>query len=316
MIKFVDVPASSEAEQIEQLLQLTLEKQRKSYKAGTVARRDVHGKSLGTVDVAFHVHGNIPESVKVGLFAKPESYDGVLRFSNGAFGADAFDFLPNIRGSALKLFGVPGQKALLGEENSTEHDFLMANDRGFFMQSLDQYLLLSQSKMRELVLNHPGVPLRILRAMKIVKNPLFTDYFSQVPYQYGDYACHYFMVADEHAPFYSLPNAFDRHYLRHGVANVLSKRSTKFQFGVQFQRAGESIADSTKVWGGKFVTLATVEVTRRSKPLLESDGEGLSFNPFRVLPEHQPLGWVGRTRRAVYAADFAWRKQMNEANGN
>ncbi|MBX9696223.1 MAG: hypothetical protein K2Z81_27790, partial [Cyanobacteria bacterium] len=246
--------------------------------------------------------------------AKPASYEGVMRFSNGAFGATGRDILPNIHGAALKLYGVDGQKMLPGEESSTEHDFLMADDQGFFMESLEQYILLSQGRMKELALQHPAVIARIIGAMKIRKNPLFTDYFSQVPYQYGDYACKYTLVPQQRAGFFSFPNVFDRDYHRHGVESVLRERETKFSFGVQFQREGESIANSTRKWGGRFIPVGEVTVLRRAEPLPESEGEGLSFNPFRCLDEHKPLGWVGRTRSAVYAADFLWRKQMNEAN--
>ena len=47
----------------------------------------------------------------------------------------------------------------------------------------------------------------------------------------------------------------------------------------------------------------------------ESDGEALSFNPWRTVLELQPLSWAGRVRRAVYAADFKWRTEENRKAG-
>lgn len=49
MIPFVDVPSPGEQEAIQAIVEATLEKQRKNYKPGDTARRDVHTKSHGTV---------------------------------------------------------------------------------------------------------------------------------------------------------------------------------------------------------------------------------------------------------------------------
>jgi hypothetical protein len=264
------------------------------------------------VKAKFRVLGNLPESVKLGLFAKEAVYDADLRFSNGALGAAGFDILPNIRGLGIKVYGVPGEKMLPGSQNSTEHDFLMANDHTFFVPKIEQMVLLTQGRMKELLGSHPQVVLNILGAMaKLVKNPLEIDYFSQVPYRYGDFACKYALIPERHSSFFSLPNGFDRDFLRHAVEKTLQRREAKFTFGVQFQREGESIADSSRRWRGRIIPLAEITVLRSDRPLLESDGEALSFNPWRSLEVHQPLSWVGRARRAVYLADFEWRSKMN-----
>lgn len=312
MIPFKDVPSAGEAAAIDSMVQAVLDKQRKERVAGTVARRDVHAKSLGLVRGKFRVRDSLPESLRVGLFAQPAEYDAVLRFSNGAFGPAGFDILPNIRGMALKLFNVPGAKLLPGEENSTEHDFLMANDRSFFCAEIEQMLLLTQGKMGALLRRSPGIAWNMMGAMlKLVKNPLTIDYFSQVPYRFGAHACKFALLPGQKSPFLSLPNALDRDYLRHAVESTLRGGEVKLCFAAQFQREGESIADSSRVWHGSFVPLAELTLSSIDSPILESDGEALSFNPWRALAEHEPLSWVGRARRAVYFADFAWRTQEN-----
>lgn len=314
MIPFVDVPLPGEQDAIQAIVEATLEKQRKTHKPGDTARRDVHTKSHGTVVGKFRVFDNIPASCKIGLFAQAATYDAQLRFSNGAGGTTGSDAIPNIRGAALKLSGVSGRKALVGEETSTEHDFLLANDSGFFVKDIEDMLLLAQGKMKELARRRPSVLWNLLCAtMKLVKNPLHTAYYSQVPYQYGDAACHWALLPVARDSFFSLPNFFDRDFLRHAVERTLRKREAKFIFAVQFQRQGDSIADSTKVWKGKFVPLAELVISQTRKPVLESDGEALSFNPFRALEVHKPLGWPGRTRAAVYVADFLWRTETNRA---
>ena len=314
MIPFVDVPLPGEQEAIQAIVEATLEKQRKTHKPGDTARRDVHTKSHGTVAGKFRVYDKLPASCKVGLFAEPATYDAQLRFSNGAGGTTGADALPNIRGAAIKLSGVSGKKALVGEEDSTEHDFLLANDRGFFVKDIEDMLLLAQGKMKVLARRRPSVLWNLLGAtMKLVKNPLHTAYFSQVPYQFGEAACHWALLPVQQDSFFSLPNFFDRDFLRHAVERTLRKGDSKFIFAVQFQREGESISDSTRVWKGRFIPLAELTISQTAKPVLESDGEALSFNPFRALVAHKPLGWPGRTREAVYVADFNWRTETNRA---
>ena len=269
---------------------------------------------------SFRVLDDLPPECRVGLFSEPATYDAQIRFSNGAFGASGADVLPNIRGIALKLSGVPGQKLLPGEENSQEHDFLMANHRSFFVSRIEHMLMLSQGKMGELAKSSPRVVWQMLRSMfKFVGNPLKTSYFSQVPYRLGDNACKYAVVPVRAGSSIRVTNVFDKDYMRHSVERSLHDAEARFMFCIQLQQAGDSIADSTKVWKGELIPVAEVTVLQIDSPVLESDGEALSFNPWRVLPQHQPLGWPGRVRRAVYAADFAWRAEQNaddDANKN
>ncbi len=71
------------------------------------------------------------------------------------------------------------------------------------------------------------------------------------------------------------------------------------------------IEDPSIKWTGPQFAVAELTILHRSEPIRESDGEELSWNPWRVLPDHEPLGWVGRTRKAVYGADFKWRTEEN-----
>ena len=42
-------------------------------------------------------------------------------------------------------------------------------------------------------------------------------------------------------------------------------------------------------------------------------GDNLSFDPWRTLPEHRPLGGIGRARRQVYEALSIFRHERNQA---
>lgn len=331
MSYFTDLPLPNEAEAIETLKELVLASQAKKWKRGE-ARRFAHPKSHGLVNATFFVPDNLPEKLKVGLFAKTGKYEAKIRFSLGAGGPDSPDFLPNVHGAALKVLNVPGKKLLPGEEDSTEHDFLMANDSVFFCRTIDEMILLGQRDFKGILRHHPGLPLRVAEAvLKVLKSPLTTSYFSQVPYRFGDYAAKYALIPiGNSSPFFGpgdplfVPpiNPFDRDYLRHSIEKTLNTNpgTARFAFCVQLRNngtlvdGGEPIADPTVRWRGRLHAVALVTVQPlNGGTIKESDGEALSFNPWRALAEHEPLSWVGRARRIIYPADFAWRQAMNAA---
>lgn len=314
MSKFDFIPPGEQAI-VQAIVDATIAKQKKEYVPGSLARRDVHSKSHGTVRGRFTVLDNLPASCRVGLFAKPATYDADVRWSNGALGL-APDILPNIRGAGIKIYNVPGAKLLPGEENSLEHDFLLANDRTFFVQRIETMLALSRGEIGAVAKTAPKTLLLLAGAMlKLVKNPLQTSYFSQVPYLLGDRAVKYALIPDRHAPLLAVPRMFDRDYLRHAGEQFLRRQEAGFTFCVQHAFCSDSIEDSTILWRGNLLPVARLTINKIGSvsAIQESDGEALSYNPWRVLAEHEPLGWPGRVRKAVYAADFAWRTSMNLA---
>lgn len=308
---------------IAQVVEAVLTKQRRDHRQGEVALRNQHAKSHGVVKARFRVLAGAPW-LKVGLFAEPRVYDAVVRFSNGGGGLDQADALPNVRGVAIKVLGVEGQKLLPGEENSTEHDFLLANHPTFFCSSIEELLFLMNGDKRKLPLKYPRLALRLGQSLlKPVANPLHLEYFSQVPYRLGGYACKYFLKPADCE--LAIADLVDGDFLRHALEDTLKRRPWRFILGVEMQSAdfaaarlnaanhGERrlIEDPSINWNGPQFALAELTILRRAEPVRKSDGEDLSFNPWRVLPEHEPLGWVGRTRKAVYAADFKWRTEEN-----
>ena len=300
---------------IDEMVQAVIEKQRKEREPGTVAKRDVHTKSHGTFKAKFRVLDGLPSELKVGLFAKGGEYDALVRFSNGAMKADGFDALPNVRGVAIKLHGVSGEKVLPGDEKSTEQDFLMANDEVFFAPGIEDMHKLVRGEMGPLLKQNPRVGALIADSvLKVVTNPLETDYYSQVPYAFGPQGEHrkavkYALLRTSSS--FSVPNVFDRHYLRHAAVHSLNKGTVTMTFAVQFQQAGEQIEDSSHRWIGKYIPVAELVFEKVEGTVKESAGEELSFNPVRSLPEHEPLGWPGRVRKSVYPADFKWRTEEN-----
>ena len=312
--------AGTDAEKklISEMVDAVIAKQIKEYQAGAVAKRDVHTKSHGTFKARFRVMNDIPAELKVGIFAKGGEYDALVRFSNGAGSADFHDALPNVRGVAIKLHGVDGKKVLPGDEASTEQDFLLANDQVFFAPGIEDMHKLVRGEMGPLVKQNPRVAALIADSvLKVVTNPLTTDYFSQVPYALGtgeNRVAVKYSLRGAPSSIFAVPNVFDAHYLRHAAVDSLNKGPVTMTFTVQVQQTGESIEDSSHAWTGAHIPVATLTFEKVDGTVAESAGEELSFNPVRSLPEHEPLGWPGRVRKEVYPADFKWRTEKNLKN--
>lgn len=307
---------AAEDQLISTVVAATLEKQRKKHLPDQLARRAFHSKSHGTVAARFTVRADLPPELRVGLFARPATYEAVARFSNGARPATARDSQANIRGLALKLKGVPGPKALAGEESSAEHDFVLANHPVFFAPTLEHMAFFVTRRFGRLLTTHLRLPLLLIASMfKRVGHLLELSYYSQVPYAWGDRACKYALVpATPPAPS-SIPDPDAPDFLRHRLEQSLRAGEVQFHFCVQLQQdpARESLEDSSVAWSGPYVPVADVTFARLDRPLQESDGEALSFNPWRALPAHRPLGWPGRLRQTAYSAHFQWRAEHNRA---
>jgi catalase len=87
--------------------------------------RQVHTKMHGCVKGTFTVEKNLPKDLKVGIFAgEPKEYHAWVRFSNGNTITQK-DKKKDIRGIAIKLLGVPGEKIL--------NDASFSGNPGFFV---------------------------------------------------------------------------------------------------------------------------------------------------------------------------------------
>ena len=80
-----------------------------------IMRRDAHPKMHGVVKAEFTVEADLPQELRVGIFGQPRTYQAWIRFSNQD-GSINPDIDRDIRGMAIKLMGVEGEKILEGEE--------------------------------------------------------------------------------------------------------------------------------------------------------------------------------------------------------
>ena len=75
-----------------------------------------------------------------------------------------------------------------------------------------------------------------------------------------------------------------------------------------------AVEDATRRWPHPWVRAARIVIPPHSEPEIcarDADAEHFSFQPWRVSPEHQPLGGISRTRLAVYKEMSKFRNELN-----
>ncbi len=280
---------------------------------GPDLRKD-HPKSHGLVWGEFKIEDNIPELLKVGMFAQPKTYPIWARFSNASEaekrGKFKSDLDPDIRVLAIKLLHVEGEK-VLDDEKETQ-DFLLINHPVFMVRDAQGFANLTKASIGQAdpeVLRSLEPTFEILKAVtsKQVANPLLIQYWSTTPYRLGSQSIKYSLKPHQQDTSGSTPNS--ENYLREAIVKYLSEDGldATFDFLVQLYVNDEKtpIEDPMQEWQEKdspFIKLATIKIPAQKFDFEERKrlNEGLSFTPWHTLPEHAPLGSVNLARKKIY----------------
>ncbi|HEY3493561.1 MAG TPA: Dyp-type peroxidase, partial [Polyangiaceae bacterium] len=305
---------------IDNLIHALREKMKRDYVAGRTLR-DAHPKMHGCVKAEFVLEDGLDESLAVGLFGGAQKrYQAWVRFSNQD-GTASDDSKPDIRGAAIKLMGVTGKKLLDGEEDSPTHDFILISHDAFVTRDVAEFDGLIQAvvggKVPWFLLGHWRVAYNLFRSLKKHASPLEIRYFSVAPYLLGTRAVKYSLRPAEGRPS-AVPDKPSPNYLREALKARLSRESAAFDFLVQLQGdpSRMPIEDPGVAWSERdapFRKVATLVIPQQDfdTPAQQIFGDNLSFNPWRCLPEHRPLGGISRARRQVYRALSAFRHDRN-----
>src|SRR6185503_17141007 len=204
-------------------------------------RRDAHTKAHGCVKADFTVASQVPERARLGLFKEPGSRQAWIRFSN-AFSSMESDGKLDVRGMAIKVMGVEGEKLLASEKLEKTQDFLLINTNVFFSPNTAEYVKFSREYVKnESTLGYVLWPSRwrqagiLYRSARVpMTNPLTTRFWSSVPYKLGAAAVKYSAkpCAGIVAPEKSGTSA---DFLREAMAAFLRNGEGCFDFMVQFQ---------------------------------------------------------------------------------
>ena len=324
-----EYPLPNEEELIQQLLAI----RQAHVRQGPSGRflRESHPKHHGCVRARFIVEPGLPPDLQVGIFAQPVTYPAWIRFSNAnglrSDGSYRPDIKRDVRGAAIKLLGVPGEKILDEEKHESTQDFLLisadaliASDLASFVKLLGELKVLTllwfffnplHPHLRELAIG--------LRSPKRHGNPLDIEYFSVVPYLFGARAIKYRLhpVVDQPG---EIPKSPPVDFLREAMQQRLTTGEAWFDFLIQFQTDPYKmpVEDPSIVWDesvSPFRRVAKVHIPAQNfdSPEQMRFCEDLSFTPWHSLPTHRPLGGLNRARKVIYQALSKLRHELNQA---
>lgn len=317
---FEQIPAN-EVEHIEQLSARLKAKIIKD-NAGGIMRRDAHPKMHGLVQGEFIIEPNLPKELAIGLFSEAKTFPAWIRFSNqdGQFNPD---IQRDIRGMAIKLMDVQGEKLLAEEKHAQTHDFITISTDIFVTKDVAEFddliKAVTGSWLRKLLFfaTHWRVIINLIKSMKKFANPLQIRYFSTTPYLFGDRAVKYSVIPHIET-VEAIPDKPSENYLREAMTQKLDQGGASFDFCVQFQKDSKQmpIEDPGKRWDeskSPFCKIATINIPSQTFATTKRDelGENLSYTPWHALPEHQPLGGINRARKVIYNLISTFRHQEN-----
>ncbi|WP_174298485.1 catalase family protein [Sphingomonas bacterium] len=306
------------------------------------AVRAVHAKAHGIARGTFTVAPGLPAELAQGLFAKPGTFEAILRISTNA-GDILDDSISLPRGLALKLLGVDGER-LPGSEGETTQDFVLVNGPVFAAKDAKAFLgnlsLLSKTtdKVEGLKKALSGVLHATSAALGAVGiesatinqlggapqvHPMGATYYSQTPFRFGDYIVKWALkpvsaaltgLTDETIAIHGRPDA-----IREDVNRDMVEHGGTWEFQVQFNTDLDAmpVEDPTVVWdeeASPFRTVATLVVEPQAawvRGVTDKTDDALAYNIWHGLAAHRPLGGINRARNETYRKSSAFRGNYN-----
>jgi hypothetical protein len=277
----------------------------------TPARRPVFRRTHGVVHGRFEVASDVPEDLRMGLFAVPSTYPVWARFSS-----DVQDGIPDRRGTVglgIKLFG----------NNAGTYDFVLQNHDVFFVDTardMCEFTCMTLNGRGDEYLDTHPVTRGILDDMeRDINSVLDATLWSVLPSRLGERLHIKYKLAPESVPAASwVPDKDDPYFLRDDLQGRLRSGEARWRFYVQRALDDERtpLDRATVRWSEKDsppVHVATLIVPAQDIEARgqAAYGENLAFTPWHTLPEHEPVGSLAQARRAVYAASAAARRNTN-----
>jgi hypothetical protein len=306
--------------------------QRKRAASRGRTHRALHAKGQAPVEARFTVLPDLPEYARVGLFASARTFPAYVRFSNGA-GVHLPDTKPDVRGIAIKLLDVPGEKIIVGLEKASTQDFLLIQSPATPFRNADEFVwFVVAAAQPALLLPRALVHLGPARALGLVRQltrglsrpvaSLATSrYFSALPVKYGPYAVKY-ALTPRSAVLQDATPGRSPEYLTEELAVRLGKGTVEYDFDVQFfvDERKTPIEDASVEWrveDSPFVTIGRLTLTQQdlgSPQGRELAGriERMSFDPWHATEDFRPLGNMMRARKAAYRLSTIEREATQE----
>jgi hypothetical protein len=296
-----------------------------------------------------------PVITRHGIFGPrgKSAYNVLVRFSSGV-GFDQHDLKPDVRGIALKIFGVTDGSAAQGQQPRTI-DFLMTNstnpfgkDQEVFVQFMEATVKFDPVRLSTFLIGHSDVARLLLKAtFKIIPSLATEQYWSGHPYLLGPDQAMKFNVRPVEVSQIEIDEALrqetsnlqaiagdnligqinrwldmrnienskvNSNYLSIELRNRLQRGPIKFVFSVQLEKdpLRTPIEDGLVEWkesDSPSTPVAELVLDREIEPEICRD---LRFTPGNCIPDHRPLGNLGRGRVFTYEASQIGRNAAAE----
>ena len=279
------------------------------------AGRTLHRKQLAAAQGTLEVLDSLPGFAHHGLFAQAHDYDVWVRLSNGGLDR-APDRVPDIRGFAMRVFGVHGDSAL-GNGPATSQDFTLINQEAFAFPSSEEFvdLVVAAAQGKGDLIRYffrryglLGGPRKLLRMLRTAGKP-FSGFateplYSGLPMANGPYAVRVRLLpAESNGP--SAAGASEDWGL--DFSSRLKSGPLHWDLQLQYFAAEEltPIEDASVNWPTPYSTVARLMLPRQDTQSAEGKAfaervEATVIDPWQALAEHRPLGDVQRARKVVY----------------
>lgn len=310
-----------EAAHIAEMTDILRRKMQRDYEEGDT-RRDAHPKTVGLLKASFQIAPGLPKELKVGIFAKPASFDCWVRFSNSS-GKIQSDAIKDARGVAIKLLA--SQTKDKTADAPLSQDFILLSSpvmplgtvamfRDAVYYTIESSPVLMAAKF--FMIGKAGALLGLLGLRISPISLLDIRYWSTTPYLFGkSRAVKYSILPTSIHSSKNIDTTGDS-YLSDSMQKHLNRHEASFDFCIQFQKEGMPIEDAGVEWNeneSPFIKLATLQIPKqkfRSKERFEL-AEMLTFSPGNALPAHAPLGGLNRARIAIYKALSKFRHERD-----
>lgn len=305
--------------------------------AGKPADRALHAKANLGLAAELRVSGDVPEPLRVGIFAKPGVYRAYVRYSNGA-ARRGHDGKADVRGLAVKLLEVPGKKVIEALAGATTHDLLFIRAPSMPTRTAAEFMALVRAAEKPALL-----PIRLalsvgpIRAFRILgtalrglKAPMLplasTTYFTALPIMWGKHAVKLSLRPHDAAPSTPPPASRSPNGLGEELASRLREAPVVYDLCAQLfvDETTTPIENPTVEWTAAIAPpqkVAELVITPQDPSSdrgkkLEAFVEKLSFDPWHAPVEFRPLGEMMRARNVAYRLSTKEREAANEPDGS
>lgn len=300
-------------------------KMSRDYPTG-LTKRDAHPKTLACLQAEFIVEPNIPSELKKGIFKFPQTYPAWIRISS-ASGKIQSDKAKDLRGFAIKIIGVKGERFQTQNNEKETQDFVLLSYPSMPLGTVKLfhdavYYSIKYSPLvflaRLVVTGDFHIINELRKARQNQTSPLDIRYWSTTPYLYGtDRIVKYSLVPTSRIKS-SLPQKLSDHYLTENMEKHLIAHEASFDFMIQIQEGTGRmpVEDAGVEWSEKeapFIKVATLRIPPQAFRTKEREdlAEDLSFSPAHSLIDHRPIGGINRARVEIYRYLSEFRHKQN-----